>query len=126
MTEKMTREQVWGELVKRGASRATVHYSGGNDSGGADDIRLWAGDKELCSIEEHHGWRWIDGKAVEVEPDEDGALADALAAPVYDAYGSFAGDFSTEGVVTWDVATRTARMTGQDTIDQYEDVDRGC
>lgn len=47
--------------------------------------------------------------------ESDTVLAAALAAPVYDEYSGFAGDFSVSGHVVWDAKKRTVKMDGSET-----------
>lgn len=41
------------------------------------------------------------------------SLRTLLERPIYDEYGSFAGEFEVYGTLTWDVATGEAAMSGQ-------------
>jgi len=103
----MTRDEAWAELARRGATRVVVEFSGGNDEGGPESIVLYGPDLDdpsklvsIGTVEESFG----DAE------DADELLADALSKPIYDAYGSFAGEFSVDGKVTWDAPTRTVTM----------------
>jgi hypothetical protein len=46
-------------------------------------------------------------------------LADALSDPVFEAYGTFAGDFDVTGDVIWDVEEKTVQMIRDERSD-YE------
>lgn len=131
----MERWQVFDELQRRGATKATVAYSGGNDEGGPDEIKLYRGEEEIGRIHAHH----VHDGQVYVR-DEDGVMvyetvpADAekgipehnrpklrdatdqelkddelrmgLSQPVYDVWGGFNGEFYTSGVYSWLVDRR--------------------
>ncbi len=136
-TPTMTREAVFEALGARGATKALVSFSGGNDEGGPDTVTLLGPEgKELDEVRDYvpnqvfdddgamlfdefedlHGkfWRprtrpYTDEEAREM------ALCDALAAPIDDEYGGFAGDFSVSGTLVWDVAAGTVTMRGEET-----------
>lgn len=105
----MTQDEVFAELARRGATHATVRYSGGNDEGGADGIEIRAGEEVLADIDEHYfPWDYVDGKRVDreltAEEISNMRLATALCKPFYDKWGGFSGDFDVCGTLTWDVA----------------------
>jgi len=98
---------VFREMATRKVVRAEVEYSGGNDEGGADTIRLF-----------HE-----DGHKEELEPyDNTDVLIDQLSELPGLEYGSFAGDFSVSGTFVVDLATRSIKMDGQES--SYEPVSR--
>ncbi len=101
---KMTRSEAFRELASRGADRAVVAFSGGNDEGGPDSITLYVGEGELSTLT-----TWPTGTRTVEEQAED-RLADALSDPIFEAYGTFAGDFDVTGEVIWDVAERSVQM----------------
>lgn len=105
--QKRSRDQVFDALAEMGAVKAQVHFSGGNDEGGSDYIQIILGDGEKKDIHEYV-WGDSDQTAEETE------LAIDLAVPVYDAYGSFAGEFSVSGVIEWDVVKREVKMSGEE------------
>lgn len=109
----MTNDQVFAEIARRGADRAVVHFSGGNDEGGADDVTLFKGEEKVAELQEWHFPERGDGKPAHGEKSNDD-LVHALVAPVYAQYGSFAGEFSVYGTVTWDTATKTAKMSKEE------------
>lgn len=96
---------VYEEIIKRGAVKCVVHFSGGNDSGGADSIELLdEKDKVVGTID-----RWKKNN-----PSKDAELYDLLCQPIYDRWGGFCGDYSVYGDLTWDAVTGTKKMTGQE------------
>ena len=101
-----TKNRVFAMLKEQGAIKAVLSYNGGNDEGGVDDITL-----VLESVDE-------GGKNIEVDYpgqwDGGGELAELLEGPVSFKYGSWAGDFSAYGTLTWDVEAGTVVM------DDYE------
>lgn len=118
----MDRAEVFERLRERGAARAVVEFSGGNDEGGAEGIVLYdaAGDAVGEVDNGALGSRWDPemGRFVEVaatpERRLEEELAEALEAPIYEEYSSFAGDFSVGGRVTWDAEKGTVTMSGEE------------
>lgn len=113
-TEKtgMTRPEVFAELASRGADRAVVSFSGGNDEGGPDSIALQRGDEEIRTLPTWAGEGDTAAKA-------DAQLADALSDPIFEEYGTFAGDFDVTGEVIWDLDGETVAMV-RDERSEYE------
>lgn len=118
----MDNAEVFEKLRERGAVKAVVEFSGGNDEGGADGIVLYDSDGErIGEVEGHHfGGYWDPEKKrfVEVFPAPEQRieteLAEALESPVYEEYGGFAGDFSVSGRVTWGAETGKVSMSGEE------------
>lgn len=105
--DPVTKRQVFALLAARGATKAVLTYNGGNDEGGVDSITLHVPT--------------ADGEAVEVDlpcqwnaTGDDKELARLLEDPVDAKYGSWAGDFSAYGTLTWD------RISGTVVMDDYE------
>lgn len=127
----MDNNEVFERLRERGAARAVVEFSGGNDEGGADGIVLYdAAGEAMGEVDDGPpGRRWNpeQGRFVEVPitPEQrlEAELAEALEAPVYEEFGSFAGDFSVGGRVTWDTQKRTVTMSGEES--QYVPFEKG-
>jgi len=90
---------VWAELERCGVRVVEVAFSGRNGSGGrAGPISVSRGaEASLVAI-----GRWALG-------DE---LAHALEAPVWDRYGTFAGQPAIRGVVRWTSGDQTVLITG--------------
>lgn len=117
----MDRADVFAALVERGATKAVVEFSGGNDEGGADRIVLFDGDEDIGTVEQYFSFvyhrdesgAWASRPLTDSERRED-ELAETLAAPVYDEYSGFAGDFSVSGVVEWDAEAGTVSMSGEE------------
>lgn len=102
----MSRTDVFTALRARGADRAVVAFSGGNDEGGPDSITLYTGAEEFSTLSlcGHNGE--ISRDAV----DADEQLVDALSGPVFDEYGGFAGDFDVFGEVIWETDGETVKL----------------
>jgi hypothetical protein len=110
---RMTRPEVFAELGSRGANRAVVMFSGGNDEGGPDSITLYRADEEMRTLST---WPCEEDTA---SAEVDGPLADALSDPVFQEYGTFAGDFDVTGEVIWEVESETVQMIRDERAD-YE------
>lgn len=94
----MNKSTTFRLLRQRNILNAVVSYSGGNDEGEISDIECTLSTGEKIDLPT---WR---GKP------EDQELVDLLSEPVFDRYGSFAGDFSCYGKVTWDTVAETCEM----------------
>ncbi len=108
---ELDRAGAFAALKRLGADRAVVEFSGGNDEGGPDAITLFAGEDTLRSLPT---WWQAGGEDRDLGP-----LSDALSAPVFEAYGTFAGDFDVTGEVIWDVRASTVAMI-RDERSEYE------
>lgn len=100
----MSRDEAFAALSVRGATRAVVQFSGGNDEGGPDLVRLFAGQRVLGELTCARANHPTPGEIADEE------LADGLSEPIYDQYGSFAGDYEVNGEVIWDLSDRTVLM----------------
>jgi hypothetical protein len=105
----VVREDVWAELERRGATLASVPFSGRACAGGSvGTIALSRVDGgELVDVE-----RWSGGR------DE---LTCALEAPVWDRYGTFAGQPRVRGTVVWSVPDRPVVIVGERIGEQFEE-----
>jgi len=100
---------VWQELEARGATIATVPFSGRAGRGGhIDRIVLSRLDgNELVDVE-----RW-SGR------DE---LCYALEGPIWDRFGSFAGQPQIAGTVVWTAADRRVVLVGRRGHKRFEEI----
>lgn len=135
-------------LTDAGVATVVIEFSGGNDEGGADGTSYLdaAGNKvegipssNAYEDREYNfdtrtygalGWKvseYVDQKYTQRPATDDevkaAKIGQVLEAPIYDRYGSFAGEFHVYGQVTWDVAAGTHKMTGQESHNVYEDID---
>ncbi len=111
-TMSMSRTEVFAALASLGADVAVVLFSGGNDEGGPDSITLYRGEEELYALPTWHG-------GGELVAGADPELPDALSEPVFDAYGSFAGDFDVCGEVIWELKGEKVKIVKNERAD-YE------
>jgi hypothetical protein len=100
---------VWAELERRGARTATVPFSGRAGRGGTVerivlsrvqgdeliDVERWTGHDELCY---------------------------ALEAPIWDRFGSFAGQPLIVGTVIWTAADRLVVIEGRRGDKRFEEL----
>jgi hypothetical protein len=108
------KNRVFQLLRLRGASKAVVSFSGGNDEGDVDSIKLTIGDEQIDLDV------WWEGDQTD-HPDKE--LSVLLAAPVWERYGGFAGDFQVYGIVTFDVAAGTVVMSKEETAYQHGEIE---
>jgi hypothetical protein len=104
-------------LRKRGAVKAIVEFSGGNDEGGVDGIQIvFPGDKPAENLEVYYDgaqMEYVEGQwrqKPKEKATEDQELSLILQKPVDDEFGSWAGEFEAYGTLTWDVETGTCKM----------------
>lgn len=101
-------------LRKLGATKAVLHFSGGNDEGGVDAILLHFPTPEGA---EKPLTKDFPVAYYNQEGDEDVELSLLLQAPIDAEYGTWAGEFSAYGTLVWDVQAGTVVM------DKYEQSD---
>lgn len=98
--ELVSRTAVWDELERRGVSVATLPFRGRAGQGGEIDvIRL-------------HRVRDEELREVRLWPDSD-ELANALAAPVWGRFGTFAGHPLVRAELIWTVDRRSVVIVGR-------------
>lgn len=125
----MSRDLVFATLAKKGVNRVEVEYNGGNDEGGVDQIILFdKDDKKIGEMQEYYGGHSVwdeESKSYKpaAPPNEEQRLSQALCAPVYDKYGSFAGEFYVNGTLTWDVAKKKIKDHGVESVEHEESFD---
>jgi hypothetical protein len=107
--ELLSGESVWHQLEARGATVATVPFSGRAGRGGRTDriVLSRLDDEELVDVE-----RWT-GR------DE---LCNALEAPIWDRFGSFAGQPLIVGTVIWTAADRRVVIEGRRGEKRFEEL----
>jgi len=125
----MSRDKVFATLKGMNVAKVEVFYSGGNDEGGVNQIDLFDADgKKIRSMEEYYGGNSVWDEAIKgwkqaEAPTDEQRLSQALCIPVYDKYGSFAGDFYVDGTITWDVENRKVRDHGTEQVSHDESFD---
>jgi hypothetical protein len=133
-------------LRSAGVATVRMEFSGGNDEGGVDGVEYLDAEGNKVDLPTSNAYktekwnpetrtygpatwqvycRHADGSsghrpatAEEVKWAEVGA---ALEYPVYDRWGSFAGEFHVYGTLTWDVATGKHTLSGQESHEVWED-----
>jgi hypothetical protein len=112
-------------LKTLGIVRVKAEYSGGNDEGGVDGVTGYAKDGTEVKIEQVYQERrtydyslgkWVDNDPVALTDAQNAAneIWSALSRPVYDVYGSFAGEFSTYGTVEYTLGDDQPKMGGME------------
>jgi len=111
----MNRTEAFNILEERKITSVVVCYTGGNDEGGVDEIILNHEDGSESKMEEWYDSPQYNTTTKKYEynntPTKDEQLSEFLCSPVYDSYGSFAGDFYVNGEIHWDVKTRKGTMS---------------
>ena len=126
----LTKDQVFDLLAAADLAKVVVHFSGGNDSGSVEEIYFLDADGKRVERPGlvADGWEGLTYQDLydynqdtyewtlkPTAPDKH-KLRDALEAPVYSVYGSFAGDFYVDGEVIYDVAERDVKMTRSEQV----------
>ena len=93
---------IYATIRDLGATRARLPFSGGHDEGGAEQIHLFDGDREL-----------------ELDIDPDLELWEQLSAPIYDEYGSFAGQYHVSGELRIDAVAETLTVETLEGADDF-------
>jgi hypothetical protein len=125
----MTRDGVFAALKSKGIAKVLVHYSGGNDEGGVNQIELFdANGENIGEMQEYYGGTSVWDEATNTykpapPPSDDQRLAEALGAPVYNKYGGFAGEYYVDGIVTWDVVNKKINDHGNEQVSHDETFD---
>lgn len=117
---KLDKERTFELLRKKGALKAILTFEGGHDEGSVQSIRLITGEND--EGEDFPTW-YCNGYGMEddgkggyryvpmSEPaNEDEELADLLEGPINETFGSWGGQESTVGTLTWDVEAETCHM----------------
>jgi hypothetical protein len=137
--------QAMQALKDLGVTKVSIPFSGGNDEGGADDIDYFDADgntvEGIPTNQAHLSQKWDadhqtfvdEGWMVtnwNVRPsvsrpatDEEvtvAKLTQVLEYPIYDRWGSFAGEFYVQGTLTWDVSTGKHTLEGQESHEVWE------
>lgn len=122
--------QVFDALHRQTITKVVVHFSGGNDEGGADGYTAHYADgteKPLADTGaylDHQTQRhvvsegYVDGqhktRPATTDEIDHAQLMEALEQPIYDRWGGFSGDFHVDGTLTWDAVARKATFDGQE------------
>ena len=132
-------------LRELGVATVTIEFSGGNDEGGADGAQYLDAEGNEATVPSSNAYnesgsrydpasgkfvqqpaRWVvyerggDKRDATDEEVKIAKISQALEFPIYDRWGSFAGEFYVQGTLTWDVAKGTHRLSGQESVEHYE------
>lgn len=112
-------------MREHGASKLEAEYSGGNDEGGVNGLKLLDADGE--AIETPEMWITRPPKKGERAYAADGLIYEYH--PLYEAvdnvlaleFGTWAGDFNAFGTLYADATTREVRREGSISHEEYDD-----
>lgn len=113
---KMNKQEVYTKLQELKIGKVEVEFSGGGDEGGVDSISLIK-DDDPDQIINVNLWGSKEDNPLDAD------LVEALSNPVYDAYGTFAGEFSVYGTLIWNAVEMKCYMKGSETVSTYEPFD---
>jgi len=124
--QELTRSDVFRILRERGVGLAVVEFSGGGDEGGVQGIELFSSSgNKMPDLDEDYGETAFNRNTNAYEqirqPSADCVLADAMGQPIYDRYGSFAGEFSVSGTIEYDVEKETIKLKKSESVTTYVD-----
>lgn len=94
---------IFDELSKKNINKAVVYFNGGDDDGGVSGIRYF----------------YEDGSAIDLNDTDN--LYEKLSEPIYDKYGSFAGEFYVSGDLIYDVKKRKIVWGNEDYESRFEE-----
>lgn len=120
----MEKNELFAVLRKMNVVQAIVEFSGGNDEGGVDYITLYhqnGTETELPTWVETQVWNPTTGNYENIELTDEKKLIVALGESVYDRYGSFAGEFSVNGTITYDVSNEKISLKKSESYTEWRD-----
>lgn len=126
----VSNQEVYDWIKAQGASKAIVHFQGGGDEGGVENIELMSAGETQCirTLEEFYDdgrvWnsqtrQWDRTRELTLEE----KVRKALCKPVYDKYHTFAGEFYVNGTVVWDADKHSCKLSGQESVEHWEDIE---
>jgi hypothetical protein len=117
---KLDKKRTFELLRKKGAAQAVLRFYGGHDEGSVQEITLTLENGDSADLPtwycggyglEKNKQGEFDYVPLSVPANEDEELADLLEGPINEAFGSWGGVATTEGTLTWDVASGEAKMS---------------
>ena len=141
------RNKALRKLKDAGVSTVRLAFSGGNDEGSVYETVFLDADSNPVAVSLYENrayenteynqatknWdtRWVvwenfsstlPRQSRPATPDEiiHANDIDTLEAPIYDKFGTFAGEFYVDGVLVWDVVAGTYKLSGEETVQSYE------
>jgi len=125
----MDRDQLFAFIRSKGGNKCIVHFSGGGDEGGCDNIVILKDDTIICELDENYEGQMYDPelqKFIPINQKPEDKFVRGLCQPVYDKYYSFAGEYSVDGTVTWDCKNKTCKMEGSEEVPSYNGFEEDC
>jgi hypothetical protein len=112
----MNKANVFQHLRNLNIHRVDVDFSGGGDEGGPEMINITTIDGKTSNISPYAFGG--DRSQEDIITNED--IIESLSAPIYEKYGTFAGEFYVHGTLVWDVPAIKVYMKGQESNTVYE------
>lgn len=109
----MSHKEIFDILKSHNIKSLIIKFSGGGDEGGIDRIlvKYFTGDsskyRDLSELHELF----------------DEVMREALEAPIWDEYCTFAGNFYVNGKLIWNTEDSSVKITGSESQKIYEDID---
>ena len=150
MSDTFDKKAAFDGMTKRGINRIEIHFSGGNDEGGIDQIQATALEGNEIVIEDTpwvsscyenqtvtkgvwlphhaHGGDFQNQKFVPLS-DLDAEVLDninfrsSFENIVYGKYYTFAGNYYVEGTAILDVSENVAKITALEGVQEWSDVE---
>jgi hypothetical protein len=112
----MNKANVFQHLRNLNIHRVDVDFSGGGDEGGPEAISITTLDGKTHQISPYSYTKEISQENIITNAD----VIESLSGPIYEKYGTFAGEFYVNGTLVWDVGARNVYMQGQESNTVYE------
>ena len=150
MRDTFDKKAAFDGMTKRGINRIEIHFSGGNDEGDIDQIQATDLEGNIIDIPDTP-WVsscyenqtvtkgvWLPNQAVDAEfqnqkfvplSDLDAEVLDninfrsSFESIVYGKYYTFAGDYYVEGTAILDVSENVAKITAQESVQEWSYVE---
>lgn len=126
-TEDVSKDDVFQYILDKGAVRAEIAFSGGEDSGGCDYIHLLDANGNTVTTLAEASWGSsydpVQNKWIRQPLTGDERIRVLLCEPVYERYSTFAFEGHAYGYVIWDAVAKTIQMKGSESTYTYEGFD---
>lgn len=126
-SKRYTKGQAISVLLMYDVVKCEIDYSGGNDEGGVDSIKVtyadgreelnpsWCQRTYAAMVPNPDTGKW-ERKTLTREQMYANQAADIIEHPVYDRYYSFAGEYYVHGTLVYDVPEGKAYMDGVEEV----------
>ena len=150
MVESFDKQVAFDGMTKRGINRIEIHFSGGNDEGDIDYMQ--ATDLEGNEIDipdtpwvsssyenqtvtkgvwlPHHAeggdfksQKFVPLSELDADVLDNINFRHSVESIVYDKYYTFAGDFYVEGTAILDISENVAKITAQESVQEWSDIE---